>query len=75
MRPLPIGRTGLDTNPEISIWKHAHHRQRNEGPTTKKGLEKVIFQTIDLAFIISLHMLIIVILGLLMMDAMVSIKH
>ena len=52
-----------------------HQRQRSEGPTSKKGLEEVIFQTIDLAFIISLRMLIIVVLGLLMMDAMVSIKH
>ena len=62
-------------NPEISIWKHMHHRQRSEQSASEKGLEEVIFRTIDLAFIISLRMLIIVILGLLMMDAVVSIKH
>ena len=60
-------------NPEISIWRYKHRRQGSEDPPQKKSLE-VVFWAIDRAFMVSLRMLLVLVLGLLLMDAIVSMQ-
>jgi len=60
-------------NPEIFIWRYKHRRQGSEDPPQKKSLE-VVFWAIDMAFMVSLRMLLILVLGLLLKDAIVSMQ-